>query len=400
MRIGYFTSIEGWGGSEVYLLSLMRGVRALGHEPVLFGVAGARLYAEALQDGIRCVAWKHLAPVPTPLAGAWRDTAMKSPKGSWKAWILNVLPVWVKLLLGSASEVCRLRARFAADPVEVMHVNVHGYELAGVAGRISGVPCIAVYHISPVPEPYWFRRWLMRFSAKFYRRSCFVSRFSRDAWIQQAGIDRAESLVVMNGIDLSAYASVESPAARRPQDPFRALAIGRLHPMKGFRYLIEAAAYLKDRRLSIDIVGSGEEEGLLRALAISLGVDGQVLFRGHTEEPVQYMKHSDCVVLPSVSHEACPLTLLEAMACGRPMVTSDFGPLPEVNQRGVTGLVVPARDGRALAEALRTLMDSPQLATGMGLQARELSATFSRDRMIADMLSLYVHTPECGRKDS
>ena len=58
MRIGYFTSIEGWGGSETYLLTLMKGVCKSGHTPILFGIEGTRLFREARESAIECIAWK------------------------------------------------------------------------------------------------------------------------------------------------------------------------------------------------------------------------------------------------------------------------------------------------------------------------------------------------------
>ena len=111
---------------------------------------------------------------------------------------------------------------------------------------------------------------------------------------------------------------------------------------------------------------------------------------GHVENAEDCLQQADCFVLPSVSHESCPAVLAEAMASGLPLITSDFGPLAEVNLNGETGLVVPMHDPKALADAIRTLADAPKRCRDLGQAGRARAVEhFSRDAMIDKTLAIY-----------
>ena len=153
MRIGFFTSIGGWGGSENYLKSLVLGVRETGHEVVLFGVAGSRLFRELSAADVPCVAWQDgwhggedaAEQEESDGASVWPSSVTTSSYSSllrraWRAWV----PGGVKLLAGTWREARFLRRVFERDRVDVMHVNVHGYETAGMACRWAAIPCVGV----------------------------------------------------------------------------------------------------------------------------------------------------------------------------------------------------------------------------------------------------------------
>lgn len=204
-----------------------------------------------------------------------------------------------------------------------------------------------------------------------------------------AGLGAERCSYVWNGVDLSRFGDM-APTARQASDPFMLISVGRLHPMKGYDYLIEALGKLKDKRLSLILIGSGAEETHLKRLAIEWGVSEQIDFRGHVEDPETYLRMSHCFVLPSVSHESCPAVVPEAMACGLPVITSDFGPLPEININGETGIVVPCRSADGLASAICRIADSPQVGEEYGgAGRRRAQEQFSRQRMISEMMRLY-----------
>lgn len=397
MKIGFFTSIEGWGGSETYLLSLMRGIREAGHIPVLFGIEGTRLYREAQNVGIECVAWKCTGGEGVNGGGQKDVTGTESrtsgvDRGAGKAKqrMLGCLPQWVKLLSGNIREVMILRKIFRRYPVDVMHVSSSGYEMAGVACRMCRIPSVVMNMITSPYEPYWFRRWLMKITLRAYNHVSSQSAACTSEWIRFARLRAKRCSHVWNGVDLSRFSGVPIPA-RLASDKFILISVGRLHPMKGYDYLIRALGELKDRRIYLVLLGSGPEEARLKALAVECGVGEQVEFRGHVEDPEVQLRQAHCFVLPSVSHESCPAVVPEAMACGLPVVTSDFGPLPEINIHNETGMVVPARDVNALAEAIRRLSGHPEECNRFGRNgAKRAWECFSRDQMIASMLAIYT----------
>lgn len=418
MRIGFFTSIDGWGGSETYLRTLAGGLVKRGHEPVLFGIGGTRLSRELAHAGIRCVAWREsAAPSPQPSSASAQGCGETQPargegaegeQSSGKRLerepspaparrrMLSLLPLWLKLLAGNAREVRRLGALFRAHPVDVLQVNVHGYEVAGLAARLAGIPALAMNMITPPEEAYWFRRRLMVYTMRRYDRVSGQSAHTTAAWARLAGLRPEVCSHVWNGVDLDRF----SPAARTerlPDQPLRLASVGRLHPMKGYRYLVEAVA-AADARIDLDLYGEGPEEPALKARAAALGLGRRIRFRGHVEDPEARLREADAFVLPSVSHESCPAVLAEAMASGLPLVTSDFGPLPEINLRDVTGLVVPAGDPAALAAAFADLADHPAKAAAMARAGAERArACFSSDTMVDRMVNLYSELAALGR---
>jgi len=148
------------------------------------------------------------------------------------------------------------------------------------------------------------------------------------------------------------------------------LFVGRLVYYKGAEYLVRAAA---DVEADFVIIGSGPLRAGLVELASELGISSRIRFLEHLPRPemLAYFHACDLFVLPSVAEsEAFGLVLLEAMACGKPMVTTELGTGTSwINQHGETGFVVPPRDPNALAEAIQRLVSDEGLRRKMGQAA-------------------------------
>ena len=149
------------------------------------------------------------------------------------------------------------------------------------------------------------------------------------------------------------------------------LFVGRLRYYKGLDYLIQA---MKNVDATLLIVGSGPEAARLGAMSYELGVAHKVHFLGDISDALisAYYQAADVFILPS-SHrsEAFGIVLLEAMAAGTPLVSTELGTGTSwVNQDGVTGIVVPPRDSNALAGAIRRLLEDESLRREMGARAQ------------------------------
>ncbi len=148
------------------------------------------------------------------------------------------------------------------------------------------------------------------------------------------------------------------------------LFVGRLVYYKGAEYLVRAMA---DVNADLVVVGSGPLEPSLKALARELGAEARIGFLPHIprDELLQLFHACDLFVLPSVAKsEGFGLVLLEAMACGKPLVTTELGTGTSwINQHGETGFVVPPRDPQALAEAIQRLVSDEPLRRRMGQAA-------------------------------
>ncbi len=201
----------------------------------------------------------------------------------------------------------------------------------------------------------------------------------------------AKCAVVPLGINPATF---DRAASGRPRgSPLQILFVGHLRYYKGLDYFLRALAQLPAARLTI--IGAGPLERAWRALARELRVDDRVEFAGEiadAELPAYYAA-CDIFVLPSSERsEAFGVVQLEAMAAGKPVVCTEIGTGTSfVNVDGETGFVAPARDADALARAIKTLMENPELREQMGARGRaRVRAEFSVEKMVDGVLRVYA----------
>jgi len=178
---------------------------------------------------------------------------------------------------------------------------------------------------------------------------------------------------IHNGIDLSRFVSEEPATPAVDHDGTCTIGFaGRLIPGKGADYLIEALARLRStHRVRARIAGMGPERERLEILARVLDVEGIVEFCGLVHDMPAFWRSVDVAVVPSAEFtEACPMTPLEAMACGRPIVATRNGGLPELVLHEQTGRLVEPADPDALAHALAGYAENPALVRTHGARAR------------------------------
>ena len=169
------------------------------------------------------------------------------------------------------------------------------------------------------------------------------------------------------------------------------LNVGRLIPVKGQRYLIQAMpkVLIQYPRAHLLIAGEGELRESLAALCRVEGVEDHVTFLGRRNDVKDLLMMSDIFVFPSLS-EGCPNALLEALAVGKPCVAAHIGPTAEVVQDGLTGILVPTQSPDALAEAVIYLFDHPEQAEAMGQGGRNtIAARFTTDTVIRQLEEVY-----------
>lgn len=169
------------------------------------------------------------------------------------------------------------------------------------------------------------------------------------------------------------------------------LFVGRLRYYKGLEYLLEA---MRDIEATLLVIGSGPMAAEWQALARNWGLQGRVHFLGEVadDELPAYYQAAGVFVLPA-SHrsEAFGLVQLEAMAAGKPVVSTELGTGTSfVNQDGLTGFVVPPRDAQALAQRVNRLLEDPELRRSMGEHGRQrVLKDFTVDRMVDGVVRAY-----------
>lgn len=186
-----------------------------------------------------------------------------------------------------------------------------------------------------------------------------------------------EPRVVFNGIDTGLFRrTVPDPSLRRVGERLL-LFVGRLQPWKGVETAIRALAEIPGATLLI--AGDGEDRGRLERLTVELGLGHRVCFLGalpRAELP-RLFSSVDLLLATSYASETFGIGLVEAQACGLPVVATRFGGFPEVVEEGRTGLLVPPRDAQALAKAAMALLDDPARRSAMAARAPAWAARFA-----------------------
>lgn len=299
------------------------------------------------------------------------------------------LPAWGNWVAAEASArgVRHLHAHFATSAMEV----------AWAANRSSGIPFSFTAHAKDIYHESVDTEWLGRAIAA----SAFtvtVSDANRHYLAGLAGAARGRICRIYNGVDLDRLTFAES----RERLPHAVLGVGRLVEKKGFADLIDATALLAadGSPATLTLVGAGELEGELRERTIRRGVDGRVSFTGPLpQEAVSALMRSHtvfalpCLVAADGNRDALPTVILEAMASGLPVVSTDVNGVPEMIADGVSGRSVPQRSPSCLAGALDTLLSNPALRSSFACRARQtVEARFRLDASVAELASRFGAT--------
>ena len=201
-------------------------------------------------------------------------------------------------------------------------------------------------------------------------------------------LDPERLITVSNGVDLGQF---EPRGARAPADNYQIGTVGSLTPKKGYRYLIEAVGILASKEIPAELtfVGDGPLRNELEQQAVRSGLGERVRFTGTTADVSKALDTFD-VFAGSSLREGLPLVVLEAMASGKPVVTTDVGGNGEAVIDGTTGLLVPPGDPDALADALEALWKDDGKRDAMGRAGRDrVERHFSARKMVAETEKIY-----------
>lgn len=210
-------------------------------------------------------------------------------------------------------------------------------------------------------------------------------------WAVSSNLVRRDSAILIRGagVDLEKFC----PRAKATDLPLVVLSARMLWD-KGIREFVEAAAIIKNREIPARfiLVGGVDTENptsIPEAQLEQWAKEGVVEWWGHQKDMADVLDQADIACLPSY-REGLPKSLIEAAACGLPIVTTNVPGCREVVEDGIQGLLVPVRDADALADALARLVSDPALRARMGASARaRAEAEFGKDAIIDQTLKLY-----------
>jgi L-malate glycosyltransferase len=346
-----------WRGGQNQVLVTVLGLRTLGHRTILVAHSEGELRQRA-KEGLDLI----------PLA----------PR--------------TEMDLGAAWRLSRLIKQLQPD---IIHAHdPHGVAMAALALSMSTQlvkpPLVASRRVDFHLKGTSLSRW------KYRQVDCFIcaSEAIRQLLISD-GVPEASAVTVHEGIDLERVAA--APPAKLHEElwlPHHAPVVGNvaaLVPHKGQRHLVEAAALVVRRvpDARFVIAGEGELRPALERQIKEHHLEKHVLLAGFRPDVLSLHKTFDIFVMSSVT-EGLGTSLLDAMACGKPVVATAAGGIPEVVVDGETGFIVPPRDHEGMAEAIVRLLKDPALRDRLGRAGRaRVQKRFSAGRMIRDTLRVY-----------
>jgi len=297
--------------------------------------------------------------------------------------------------------ISRVHRYIRCHDVQVVHTHILRADLVGwLASRLAGSHCLfATKHnlgYAAGQEKRTVRNLLYYVSLYMPDVVIAVSDRLRQRLVHLPGLSDGRVVTIHNGIDADHYFIPEAGDACR-----RELGIsgeidmigylGRLAAGKGLETLIQAMpAILQTRpQVRLLLVGEGPMRDVLIGLAHDIGVSSAVLFTGFRTDVPRLLAALDLFVLPSLT-EGLPLSLLEAMAAGKPVVASPVGGVVELIEDEVTGLLVPPSDPAGLALAILRLLQDKDVAERVSRQARfHVADCFTLQRMVQAYDALY-----------
>jgi glycosyltransferase involved in cell wall biosynthesis len=289
---------------------------------------------------------------------------------------------------------------------DVLHM--HGYG-ATTFGRLAAArrqwPAILHEHANLTDTP-WFQKIADRLLAPHTDLALAVSESTAAFTIRARLMPAERTKVVYLGSPLDEFARDRSPeeiAAARAAlgiEP-STIAVGtvtRLMPSKGNQYLVEAVREITARqpKVRVYIAGEGELAQELHDLARSLGLGDRLVFLGFQRDVAAVLAAFDVVVFPSL-WEGTPLTAFEALAAGKPIVSTDADGLLDILTDRRDAIVVPKRNPGALARAIIDVIEQPGLAERLGHEARRTGARYDIARFVRKMERLYDLLHESSR---
>lgn len=295
----------------------------------------------------------------------------------------------------------RVAKTIRREAIDVIHTHLHGGALyGGMAALWAGVPVVSTFHGQwdiKVSEPRAWLKWaLIRRSA---RRFVFVSDLLRAHFVAAGVVRDVQTTVIPNGIDLAAHPQRRDDSLRRElgvgSEDVLVGAVGNIRPAKAYEVFLEVAARLVQGddgdRYRFVIVGDRNDDSYaaLQPQLIRLGLGGRVSFTGYRNDVPRVLGNLDVYLLTS-STEGFSLSLVQAMACGVPVVATRCGGPSVIVDDGRTGWLADVADVPALADGVARMVGDASRRADMVRAAREtVERRFSVEAMAGAYCELY-----------
>jgi glycosyltransferase involved in cell wall biosynthesis len=290
--------------------------------------------------------------------------------------------------------------RILADRPDILHCHlIPSNIIAKPLGALLGVPVIINHDHTNDPHRIDNKILLAldKSTNRFAHHIIAVAAACRDFLTTHESIPPEKISLVPNAIDLRRFspgeASRDEARARLglPAGSRIVAGVGRLNPQKNFALFLDIAEQLAPRfpDLHFLLAGDGPEEQMLREKASALGIANRVTFSGYVADTRLVYLAADVLLMPS-RYEGLPMTLLEAMAMGLPVVASKLDGIAEVIRDGAEGFLAPSDDAALFVERTAALLADAELSSRISKNARaKIEAHFSVERMTSAVEDIY-----------
>jgi len=297
--------------------------------------------------------------------------------------ILFPKAVWMAEQIAK-EEITHIHAHYATHPALV----------AWIIHKLTGIPYSLTVHAHDI----FVDKSMLTIKLRDAAFIVAISKFNREYLVDCAGDwVRKKIHVVHCGVDVNYYASTKSRGMG--DSPFEVLSIGSLQPYKGMEYLIEAIHLLKKRNVAIHcrIVGEGKERTKLERLIVKYELESMIeLLGAQTQEKVAHLlSNVDCYVQPSIvtkegKMEGIPVSIMEALASGLPVIATNISGIPELVEDGKTGWLIPPNSSVALADTLEIVISNQLEAIQRAHSGQKLvMQEFSIDENVKELATLF-----------
>ena len=296
--------------------------------------------------------------------------------------------------------VRQIREYIHEDEVEVLHTHGYKADIYGyLAARRESKPVVATCHnwaggTKALDIYNRLDRWVL----KRFNAIAAVSPLVREQLIN-SGISDRRIKVIDNGIDVEAFARPRMLNQSRMATEKVIGVVARLDLQKGFEYLFIAVHDLcrNVKGLTVVISGEGPDRPAIERMIERYGLQNNVVLAGQQSDMPAVYAAMDIFVLPSLN-EGLPMTVLEAMAAGKPIVATSVGAVPNVISEGESGLLVKPKDAVGLRHAIARLLDDSELGRRMGARAQEwVGRQYTSAAMALEYREMYEQV--LGRKE-
>lgn len=359
MRIVHTESSCGWGGQEIRILTEARGMIERGHTATLVCPPTSWIFRAAAAYGVPAIA----------------------------------VPIYKK----RPADLLALRRWLRENgPIDVIntHSSTDSWLAALACASIRNAPpLVRTRHISSAVPNNRSSRWLYQTATALI---VTTGEALRQQLISDNGFAPARIVSVTTGIDGNRFFPGNRESAKRalnlPTDQFLYGIVATLRFQKGHAELLRAFATQDDPACCLAIVGDGPQMENITQLVAELGLTERVWLPGNQHEVLPWYQAFDAFILPTHA-EGMPQSLIQAMLCALPVITTPVGSIPHAVKHGESGLLVPPKNTTELCAAMCRVRTDPQLCQRLGANARRVALThFGVARMLDEMEAHFANT--------